>query len=124
MKRITLVLLVAVAVSSCGADEKKPALENKVEKAKPMDPEVDKGLGLVVTNDCLVCHQAEEKLKGPSYMEIAKKYAGNPAIEDTLVQRIIKGSVGHWGQEIMTPHPTLSADDAKAMVKYVLSLNQ
>ncbi|MDB5017733.1 MAG: cyt, partial [Mucilaginibacter sp.] len=38
--------------------------------------------------------------------------------------KVIKGGKGHWGDIAMTPHATLSVNDAKEMVKYVLSLKK
>lgn len=136
MKQILWALPLLAVMSSCGSDEKKTT-ETSTDGAtttttsttqepakKTVDPEVDRGETLIAQNDCLGCHKIEEKLQGPGYREIAKKYAGQPGIEDTLAQHIIKGHVGTWGDVQMTAHPTLSEGDAKAMVKYILSLNQ
>jgi len=41
-----------------------------------------------------------------------------------LANKVIKGGSGKWGDVPMTPHPQLSMDDAKEMVKYVLSLKK
>ncbi len=123
MKKKFLMLSMVALICSCGNDDKKdPAAEKKTEKT--MSAEEDRGLTLITNNDCLGCHQVYDKMTGPPYADIARKHAGQPGIEDTLAQRIIKGSVGHWGTIPMTPHPSLSEDDAKAMVKYILSLNQ
>ncbi|SIT20611.1 cytochrome c [Filimonas lacunae] len=75
---------------------------------------------LMAQSDCLSCHKVREKLVGPSYEEISKKYT--TADIDTLASKIIKGGQGSFGQVPMTPHPALSTDDAKAMVKYILSI--
>ena len=123
MKQTILLLTMAVAITSCGGnDTKESPAKAKTEQA--MSPEAEKGLDLIAKSDCLGCHQVADKMTGPAYMEVAKKYAGQTGIEDTLAQRIIKGSVGHWGSIPMTPHSTLSDEDAKAMVTYILTLNQ
>ena len=88
------------------------------------DPEVEKGLDLIAKSDCLTCHKVAEKFTGPAYVEVAKRYAGQPGIEDTLAQKIIKGGSGNWGTVMMIPHPTISPEDAKAMVKYILSIKE
>lgn len=91
---------------------------------KPEDPNAAKGAEVIANNDCLGCHSVSTKIKGPSYEDVAKKYAdAPPSIVDTLAEHIIYGSGGHWGDSSkMTPHPNLSLDDAKVAVKYILSL--
>lgn len=131
MKKTMIVLAAVITITSCGGNENKPAATT-TEGPKPaatteqaMSPEAQKGLDLIAGSDCLGCHKIEERLQGPGYREIAQKYKGQEtAMKDTLAQRIIKGHVGVWGDIQMTPHPTLSEADAKAMVAYVLSLNQ
>ena len=39
-----------------------------------------------------------------------------------LASKIIAGGSGSWGEIPMAPHPAISIDDAKEMVKYILSL--
>jgi cytochrome c len=39
-----------------------------------------------------------------------------------LAATIIKGGSGVWGTVPMTAHPTLSEEDARQMVKYILLL--
>ncbi len=78
-------------------------------------------MALIEESGCQTCHQFKEKLIGPAYNEVAKKYAG--ADEDTiamLVGTIIKGGVGNWGEIPMTPHPQLAESDVEKMVRYIL----
>lgn len=98
-----------------GPDEVKPA-------AAAEDPEIKKGLQLIAQSDCLTCHAIKDQVNGPAYEEIAKRYENNPATIDSLAGKIIKGGAGNWGPAAMTAHPDLSVDDARTMVKYVLSL--
>ena len=88
------------------------------------DSDVKAGLQLIAKNDCFTCHKTNALLIGPSYMKVAEKYKGNSKFISPLADRVIKGSQGHWGKVPMTPHPSLSLEDARLMVKYVLSLNQ
>ena len=134
MKKIILLFSFAAAVWSCSDNKSEqkpetsvtPAAEKKEEPAPDLstNPDYKKGLSLVANSDCFTCHKPTEKHVGPAYAEVAKKYAGQAEMIDTLAGRIIKGSVGHWGQVPMTAHPNLSLDDARAMVKYVMTLNQ
>jgi cytochrome c len=88
------------------------------------DPVYIKGLALVGKSDCLTCHKIDDKLIGPSYKEIANKYAGAPNDAITALARtIILGGSGNWGNVPMTPHPGVSQEDAETMVRYILTLN-
>ena len=128
MKKLILVLSTIVFTVACGnnaSTEKTTETETKAEQpAAPEDPDVEKGLTLITQNDCLTCHQVETAGIGPAYTAIAEKYPNNQQVIDSLSGKIIKGGSGNWGQVMMTAHPTLSEDDAKAMVKYVLSLKK
>ena len=84
----------------------------------------DPGELLIVKSDCVGCHHKENKLIGPSYKEIAEKYPSNDENIALLAGKIIKGGKGVWGAVPMTPHPKITEDDAKSMVKYILSLNK
>ncbi len=84
--------------------------------------DIKKGQALISKSDCLACHKVEEKLLGPSYKDVANKYPNNAATIAQLADKIKKGGSGVWGAIPMSPHPALSDDDAKAMVKYILSL--
>ena len=81
-----------------------------------------KGKSLIGENDCLSCHRENTKSIGPSYFEVAKKLKGDPKGQLVSAQRIIKGSVGLWGDHAMSAHPDLSEKDAKLMLDYIMSL--
>lgn len=81
-----------------------------------------KGAKLIVASDCLGCHKEQEKLVGPAYVDVAKKYAANDKNIDYLANKIITGGKGVWGEVPMSAHPNLALNDAKEMAKYILSL--
>lgn len=83
---------------------------------------VPKGKALIDDQDCKTCHKEDTKLVGPGYKEIAAKYPNNDETIETLADKIIKGGSGNWGEVAMLPHPSLPKDDAKEMVKYIMSL--
>lgn len=130
LKMLLAAAMVTTLGISCGetSQDKKdtPAEEMEVKKDDlSSNPDYKKGLALVAQSDCLTCHTINDKLTGPSYSEVAAKYAG--AADTTisrLAQTIIKGGSGHWGTIPMTPHPTVSEEDAKQMVKYILLLKK
>lgn len=82
----------------------------------------DKGLTLVAQSDCPTCHQINTKVNGPAYADVANKYEATEANINMLAEKVIKGGSGVWGQVPMLAHPDIPEDEAKAMVKYVLSL--
>ncbi len=82
-----------------------------------------KGAQLIASSDCLGCHKEQEKLVGPAYKDVAAKYPPTEENIDKLAKKVIAGGSGVWGEVPMTPHPNLALNDAKEMVKYILSLN-
>ncbi|WP_194777937.1 c-type cytochrome [Pararhodonellum marinum] len=88
------------------------------------DPDYIKGLALMKESDCPSCHMVERKIVGPSYAEVAAKYENTEENVNLLAGRVISGAVGVWGEIPMPAHPTLSEEDAKQMVKYVLLLKK
>lgn len=92
--------------------------------APAVDPDIEKGLALVGQSDCLTCHKIVDKHIGPAYEAVAAKYPVNDQVIDSLAQKIIKGGAGNWGAIPMTPHPDLKPEDARAMVKYIMSLKK
>ena len=70
---------------------------------------------------CLACHAADRKLVGPSYQDVAKKYAGQKDAQATLAKSIKAGGTGKWGPIPMPAQPTLTDGDALALSKWVLA---
>ena len=80
-------------------------------------------IALISRSDCKSCHAVNEKILGPSFKEVSKKYKTDPSSSDQLVRKIINGGSGVWGDAMMPAHPTLAESDARAIVKYILSLS-
>lgn len=85
---------------------------------------VHPGEKIMAKNDCRTCHNAQVKTVGPAYVDIAKRYKNVPENVEKLVQKIINGGSGVWGIAAMSAHPSLKPEDAKAMIGYVLSLDE
>lgn len=125
MRKVILPLMAIVMLASCGGSETTGGEKTAPVAEKPKDPAYEKGLTLVAQNDCLTCHKINEPFTGPSYSQVAEKYAGADAAKiKEIAEKIIKGGTGVWGSAMMTPHASLSADDAEAMVKYILLLKK
>lgn len=82
------------------------------------------GEKLIAKSDCVGCHKLDKKLIGPSYLDIAKKYASNEKSVNYLSGKIIKGGAGVWGTIPMAAHASLKKDDAKSMASYILTLKK
>ena len=70
---------------------------------------------------CMACHAADKKLVGPSYKDIAAKYAGQKDAVDKLAQKVIKGGSGVWGPVPMPANAAVSEADAKTLVQWILT---
>lgn len=80
---------------------------------------------LAKSKNCMACHAVDKKLVGPSYKDVAKKYAGDAKAVDALANKIIKGSEvgkGNWGAVPMPPNPQVSEADARKLATWVLSI--
>ena len=76
---------------------------------------------LAKAKNCLACHAVDKKLVGPSYKEVAAKYAGQSDAVDKLAQKIIKGGVGAWGQIPMPANAQVNDAEAKQLVQWILT---
>jgi cytochrome c len=85
---------------------------------------ISPGEKIMAKSDCRTCHNAEVKTVGPSYTEISERYKNTPENVEILSQKVMKGGAGAWGVAAMSAHPDLQPEDAKAMVTYVLSLDE
>lgn len=145
MKKVFIVLGISLVIAACGGSKPGEA-EGTADSASAVkqaaaahqsdaqqDTAVsnigtDKGAGtpdnkgeqLMANSDCNTCHNAQTKIIGPAFVEIAKKYKSGD--EEMLAKKVISGGSGNWGTVPMTAHPDLSLADAKEMVKYVLSV--
>lgn len=98
MKRALLALAVLAAVSV-------PAMADQA---------------LATAKNCMACHAVDKKLVGPSYKEVAIKYAGQKDAVDRLAAKIIKGGSGVWGPVPMPANAQVNDADAKKLAAWVL----
>ena len=54
-------------------------------------------LQLATAKNCMACHAVDKKLVGPSYKEVAAKYAGQADAVAKLEAKVLKGGAGVWG---------------------------
>jgi cytochrome c len=78
-------------------------------------------MALAKSKNCMACHAVDRKLVGPSYKDVAAKYAGDAAAADKLAAKIMKGGSGVWGAIPMPANPQVSAAEANILAAWVLS---
>ena len=100
MKLITAALISAAALVSA------PAMAN---------------LDLAKKSNCMSCHTVEKKLVGPSYKDVAAKYAGKADAVKTLSAKVKAGGKGNWGEVPMPPNANVKDADIETLVKWVLA---
>ena len=75
---------------------------------------------LLTKYNCQACHTVDKKLVGPSYKEVAAKYASDTAASAKLEQKIKSGGTGVWGAVPMPPNNVPDAD-LKTLVAWILA---
>ncbi len=78
-------------------------------------------MALAQKHACTACHAVDKKLVGPSYQDVAKKYAGNKNAATELADSIRKGGSGKWGPIPMPAQPGLSDAELKTLTAWVLA---
>lgn len=75
---------------------------------------------------CFECHSAEDKSKGPSFLDIAARYRSDPEARGGLIDVVKKGGRGQWseltGGKPMPPFsPRMSDENIEKIVDWILS---
>ena len=76
---------------------------------------------LAAKYNCTACHAVDKKMVGPSYKDVAAKYAGDSGAAAKLQEKIKNGGSGVWGAIPMPPSNVPDAD-LKAMVEWILTV--
>jgi cytochrome c len=82
---------------------------------------------LARAKNCLACHAVDRKVVGPTYKDIARRYAGQPGSEAALAAKVLRGSKGAWAKELgaeipMPPNAMVKPDEAATLAKWILGL--
>ncbi len=83
---------------------------------------ITRGEEVIGNSDCSGCHQMDRQSIGPTYKQIAEKYADDPDAKPYLMDKIKNGGGGVWGEQPMAAHPQLTNDELGAMVDYIMSV--
>jgi len=98
--------LLATALIAAGVMVSAPAMAN---------------LDLAKKSNCMSCHLVDKKLVGPSYQDIAKKYAGNKDAVKNLSAKVKNGGKDAWGPIPMPPNAAVKDADIEILVKWILA---
>ncbi|HPA90103.1 MAG TPA: c-type cytochrome [Quisquiliibacterium sp.] len=77
---------------------------------------------LAKAKNCMACHATDKKLVGPSFKDIAAKYANDKAAPDKLATKVRAGGVGVWGQIPMPANPQVTDAEAATLVKWIMTV--
>lgn len=76
-------------------------------------------LSMMSISNCLTCHKAKDKLIGPSFEEIAKRYSPTLGNKEYLTKQIIKGSKDVWSDVIMPAQPELAEEEISQILDWI-----
>lgn len=79
---------------------------------------------LALQKHCDECHAVDATRIGPPFIAVAIRHRaeGDAAIEP-LAQKIIHGGAGNWGNVPMIPNERVTLEEARALARWILSLN-
>jgi cytochrome c len=78
---------------------------------------------LALQKHCDECHAVDAQRIGPPFSAVAARHrAEGAAAVEPLAQKIIHGGAGNWGNIPMIPNERVSPDDARTLVRWILSL--
>jgi cytochrome c len=77
---------------------------------------------LYKTKNCFACHRIERTTLGPSFKNIAARYADDKGADLALARKIREGGVGVWGQVPMPPQAQVTEAEALTLARWILQL--
>jgi cytochrome c len=77
-------------------------------------------MDLAKKNSCMGCHAMESKLVGPSFKDIANRYAKDKDALGKVSASIQKGGAGKWGSITMPPFGHLTEAEVRTLATWVL----
>ncbi|MCS6944804.1 MAG: c-type cytochrome [Sutterellaceae bacterium] len=96
-----------------GRDPAPPPAPDTYASADPIET-------LLTKHACTGCHAVDRKLIGPSFREVAARYATDGGAATRLAAKIRNGGVGVWGNVPMPATAGLSESDAAKLAQWVL----
>jgi cytochrome c551/c552 len=77
-------------------------------------------VNLLNANACTACHQVDKRVVGPSFKEVAARYANDSTAAAALTKKIKGGGSGVWGAAPMPPNPALSDAELQQLASWIL----
>jgi len=103
------------------AGEQKPAEQPKSEAKPAQTTAMADAEALAKAKGCYACHDVNAKKVGPSYKDMANRYAGKADAVDYLADKIKRGGAGVWGSVPMPPQ-NVTDEEAKKLAEWIISL--
>jgi cytochrome c len=78
-------------------------------------------MALATSKNCMACHAADKKLVGPSFKDMAAKYAGQKDAVAKLSAKVIGGGGGVWGPVAMPANSQVTPAEAQKLVSWIFA---
>ena len=75
---------------------------------------------LLNAHACSGCHTLDKRVVGPSFREVAKRYASDTGAAARLAAKVRAGGQGAWGQVPMPPTAAISDTELSTLIVWVL----
>jgi cytochrome c551/c552 len=76
---------------------------------------------LLEAHACSGCHALDKRVVGPSFREIAQRYAGDAGAPARLAAKVRSGGQGTWGQVPMPPAANVAEGELSKLIAWVLA---
>jgi cytochrome c len=90
--------------------------------ADPQSADDEVMIELAWDSGCFNCHDVHEHIRGPAWAEVARRYRGDEGAFERLVEKVIVGGSGNWGDDAMSPNRRVPEEDIRALVGWLLTL--
>ncbi|MCA1805547.1 MAG: hypothetical protein LC646_09495 [Xanthomonadaceae bacterium] len=86
------------------------------------DPRYQAMIDLAWKSRCFNCHDVHEEVRGPAWVEVARRYRGDDTAFERLVVTVREGGSGNWGDDRMSPNRRVPEEDIRTLVQWLLTL--
>lgn len=79
---------------------------------------------LAEKHSCTSCHAIDERVVGPAWRDVAKKYREDPNAAEKLQSKVSNGGRGVWGTMPMPANDPgkTKQEDIRALIRFILKL--
>jgi cytochrome c len=85
-------------------------------------PDDEAMIELAWESGCFNCHDVDERVRGPAWRAVARRYRDDPEAFERLVATVISGGSGNWGDDAMTANRRVPEADVRTLVQWLLAL--